>query len=165
MLSRFEADLGSTRQGILSGVLLVTAASVFTMHITPALPKWPSLKQRRIGRSATPPRNGHDFETWVAARLARHGWSTYVTRGSGDQGIDIIARRRGRTVGIQCKRYRGAVGNKAVQEAFAGRAHYRLDKAAVVTTGRYTKSAKELSRSTGVALLTVSDLPRMHRLI
>lgn len=110
------------------------------------------------------PRNGHDFEQWVAQRLELHGWRAVVTAGSGDQGLDIIARRDGRKIGIQCKRYDGAVGNKAVQEAFSGRAYHRVDAAVVITTGHYTESAKALSRKTGVHLLHVRDIPRMRRI-
>lgn len=114
---------------------------------------------------ARPPRNGHLFEHWVAENLRRHGWRASVTRASGDQGLDIIARRGGLTLGIQCKRYSGAVGNRAVQEAYAGQAHYRVMAAAVLTTGHYTKSARDLSRSTGVHLLSVKDIPSMHKTI
>lgn len=122
-------------------------------------------RARKPGRSVwTGPRNGHDFELWVAARLELHGWRAHVTAGSGDQGIDIIARRDGRKIGIQCKRYDGAVGNKAVQEAFSGRAFHRVDMAVVITTGHYTESARALSRRTGVHLLHVRDIARLRRL-
>lgn len=111
------------------------------------------------------PRDGHAFEQWVADKMETHGWRVDVTAGSGDQGLDIIARRDGRKIGVQCKRYDGAVGNKAVQEAFSGRAFHRVDAAVVITTGHYTPSAKALSRKTGVHLLHVKDIPRMRRLV
>ena len=128
-----------------------------TRRVPPARPRAPS-------RPVSCPRDGHEFEKWVAGRLELHGWRAEVTAGSGDQGLDIIARRDGRKIGIQCKRYDGAVGNKAVQEAFSGRAFHRVDTAVVITTGRYTESAKALSRKTGVHLLYVKDIPRMSRL-
>lgn len=130
----------------------------------------PSARRRAAPREAAPRRapagstDGHDFEQWVAQRLETHGWRADVTSGSGDQGIDIIATRDGRKVGIQCKRYAGAVGNKAVQEAFSGRAFHRVDVAVVITTGYYTDSAKALSRHTGVHLLQVKDIPRLRKL-
>lgn len=123
----------------------------------------PVWRFHRAPLSSTPPLDGHAFEAWVAQQMRRHGWHTRVTQGSGDQGLDVIAKFRGKTLGIQCKRYKGSVGNKAVQEAFAGCAHYKLDYAAVLTTGYYTKSARELAKSTGVLLLTVSDIPTMRK--
>ncbi|WP_295043540.1 restriction endonuclease [uncultured Paracoccus sp.] len=128
------------------------------------LPARPRARSRPRPSPAGCPRDGHDFEIWVAGRLELHGWRAVVTAGSGDQGLDIIARQGGRRIGIQCKRYDGAVGNKAVQEAFSGRAFHRVDAAVVITTGHYTESAKALSRKTGVHLLHVRDIPRMGRL-
>ncbi|MCZ0960661.1 restriction endonuclease [Paracoccus benzoatiresistens] len=121
-------------------------------------------KKTPARRAAFCPKDGHAFEQWVAGRLELHGWRADVTAGSGDQGIDIIARRDGRKIGIQCKRYDGPVGNKAVQEAFSGRAYHRVDIAVVITTGHYTQSAKALSHRTGVHLLHVKDIPRLRRL-
>ena len=70
---------------------------------------------------------GEEFEAYAAQVLSDNGFRhVTVTRASGDQGIDILAVRNGRTYAIQCKNYAGAVGNAAVQEAcakylFAGR--------------------------------------------
>ncbi|VDC22372.1 restriction endonuclease [Pseudogemmobacter humi] len=114
--------------------------------------------------SDDPPINGHEFEHWVAAKLKADGWDATVTRGSGDQGLDIIAWRYGKSIGIQCKRFKGSVGNGAVQEAHAGRMYHHCNAAAVVTTGRYTRSAKDLSLRTGVILLTPDDLPQLAQI-
>lgn len=152
----------------------VTAAAFLASLLLPAL-FLPRRKTKRRGRkrsaarpaprrAAVPATEGHAFEQWVADRLEAHGWRAHVTAGSGDQGIDIIAKRDGKKIGIQCKRYAGAVGNKAVQEAFSGRAFHRVDVAVVITTGHYTESARALSRRTGVHLLHVKDIPRIRRL-
>lgn len=124
----------------------------------------PASRSRRRGDDPIP-LDGHEFEEWVARRLRGFGWKADVTRGSGDQGIDVIGRVAGKTVGIQCKRYKGSVGNKAVQEAYAGMAYYRTNRAAVVTTSRFTKSAEELAARTGVILIHASDLKRLGRRI
>ena len=65
--------------------------------------------------------NGHQYEQKCAKKLKRHGFRKIeITRESGDQGIDIIAYRKRKKYGIQCKYYSYPVGNHAVQEAFAG---------------------------------------------
>lgn len=111
------------------------------------------------------PENGHEFETWVANHLKNFGWTTKVTTGSGDQGVDIIATYEGETVGIQCKRFKKPVGNKAVQEIAAGVKHYGLGHSMVISTGGFTKSAKELATSTGVLLVSHRDIPNLSKLI
>lgn len=75
-----------------------------------------------------------------------------VTKGSGDQGIDILAFKDGIKYGIQCKCYSSNIGNKAVQEAFAGKTFYGCHVAAVLTNQYFTKSAQELAEKNGVLL-------------
>ena len=109
------------------------------------------------------PADGFDFEHWVAENLTRFGWDAKATAGSGDQGLDVIAEKAGVKVGIQCKLYSGNVGNKAVQEIIAARQHFNLHAAAVMTNADYTRSARELAESCGVALLTPHDIPDFDR--
>ena len=57
------------------------------------------------------------FEGYCADLLSNAGWNASITKGSGDQGIDIIAVKNGIKIVLQCKKYSSPVGNKAVQEA------------------------------------------------
>ena len=108
------------------------------------------------------PSGGHTFEEWVADSLKLFGWEARVTQGSGDQGVDVIASKEGKTVAIQCKLYSQPVGNKAVQEAFSGSTYYGADYAAVITNAGFTSSAKDLAISTKVILLSPEDIPTFH---
>ncbi|MGN0959867.1 MAG: restriction endonuclease, partial [Coriobacteriales bacterium] len=73
-------------------------------------------------------------------------------RGSGDQGIDILAEKDGVRFGIQCKCYAQDVGNSAVREAFAGKAYYGCHVAAVLTNRNFTHAAIEAAAGMGVVL-------------
>ena len=106
--------------------------------------------------------DGHDFEYFCADLLRKNGFDKVeVTKGSGDQGIDIIAFKDGIKYGIQCKCYANDIGNSAVQEAFSGRAFYRCHVAAVLTNRYFTSSAKELAENNGVLLW---DRDRLNQL-
>ena len=107
------------------------------------------------------PLDGHEFEHWVADALKRYGWKTEVTRGSGDQGLDVIAEKKGKRVGLQCKLYGGPVGNKAVQEAHAGKVYYGVDAVGVLTNASFTPSATALAAVTGVKLFSQHDIPSL----
>lgn len=97
--------------------------------------------------------DGHQYEKRCADVLRKRGFrKVEVTRESGDQGVDIIAFKNGKKYGIQCKYYTSPVGNKAVQEAFAGAKFYDCDIAAVMTNNTFTKSAKDLAFKTNVLL-------------
>lgn len=110
------------------------------------------------------PTNGFEFEDWVASNLSKFGWNAKSTKGSGDQGVDVIATKNGIKVGVQCKLYSSNVGNKAVQEINAGRTFFKLDKVAVLTNAGYTKSARELAETCDVSLLSQYDIPRFDAL-
>ena len=91
--------------------------------------------------------NAFDFEEKIGRKFKILGWDTEVTKKSGDQGVDVVIRRNGKTGVIQCKLYSGKVGNAAVQEIYTGKGFYKADFAAVVTNSEYSPSARELANS------------------
>lgn len=96
---------------------------------------------------------GHEFEYFCADILRKNGYSDVeVTKGSGDQGIDIISIKDGVKYGIQCKCYSNDIGNKAVQEAYSGKTFYNCHVAVVLTNRYFTQSAKELAEKNNVLL-------------
>lgn len=97
--------------------------------------------------------SGYAFEHYCVGLLNRNNYENIkLTKGSGDQGIDILACKDGVQYGIQCKCYSSNVGNKAVQEAVAGKAFYCCHIAVVMTNRYFTSSAKELAKSNQVLL-------------
>lgn len=96
--------------------------------------------------------SGLEFEQFISDYFHQKGYHTEITKGSGDQGIDVIAEKGSIRIGIQVKCYSGNVGNAAVQEAVAGKAFYKLDKVMVITNSHFTSSAVELAQVNNVIL-------------
>ncbi len=97
--------------------------------------------------------DGHQFEYYCAELLRKNGFENVeITKGSGDQGIDILAHKDGIRYAIQCKCYSSDLGNKPVQEAFAGKSIYRCHVAAVLTNRFFTQGAIDAADATGVLL-------------
>jgi hypothetical protein len=96
--------------------------------------------------------DGLEFEKFIAELFSKMGYESEITKASGDQGIDVIASKNGKTIGIQAKCYSSTVGNSAIQEVVAGKAHYRLHKAIVVTNNFFTDSAQQLAKSNSIIL-------------
>jgi restriction system protein len=105
-----------------------------------------------------PRMNPIDYERHCAMLLRSSGWTAQVTVASGDQGADVLARRGGKLLVVQCKLYRNAVGNAAVQQVSAARLHQRAQFAAVVSNARFTAAARQLARTNGVHLLHHEEL-------
>ena len=107
---------------------------------------------------------GFEFEEYMAQVLRDNGFRhVEVTVECGDQGVDILAVRGGKTYAIQCKNYTDLVGNKAVQEAYAGAQYYGCDIPVVVCPTDFTIPAQELAESTGVELWNGEKLSHMMR--
>jgi restriction system protein len=106
-----------------------------------------------------------EFELFCAQVLRENGWDARVTKGSRDQGVDVIAAKGGLRVVIQCKLYTGPVGNKAVQEVSAGRAYENAHFGVVVSNNRYTASAVALAKTNRILLLHHRDLSRLHGIL
>lgn len=104
------------------------------------------------------PLDGIDFEHWCAEKIRQQGWETSVSKASGDQGVDVLARRDGILVAIQCKRYANPIGNKAVQEIFTGAQNEDAGHSCVIGTGGFTPSAVRIASKTGVHLLDATNI-------
>ena len=134
--------------------------------------QWPGIAEavdrgieRAAARAPRPRRGGFDpamppieYERLCALLLRRAGWDARVTAAGGDQGTDVLARRGRRSLVLQCKLYGRPVGNRAVQQVAAARAHHRADYAAVVSNAAFTRHARELAATNGVHLLHHDEL-------
>lgn len=101
---------------------------------------------------------GSEFERFMADFFREQGYVVHETPGSGDQGIDLLLDMEGRKIAVQLKRWTGAVGNRAVQETFAGMFFYKVREAWLITTSFFTRSAIEAAKENGVRLVDGEEL-------
>lgn len=132
---------------------------LITARIEELVPKRPAIE------TFTDSMRPSEFETFCAEQLQKTGWNARITQTSRDQGVDVIAEKGEVRVVLQCKLYSSPVGNKAVQEIVAGRAHEQANYGAVVTNSTYTTPAEELAATNGILLLHYSDLPQLDALL
>lgn len=109
---------------------------------------------------------GHDFEHWCANLISLIGFQdVYVTRGSGDQGADIIAVRGIRRYAFQCKCHGPGIneGNDAVKDILLGKSFYKCNVAVAITNQYFTKHGIEAAKSSRVRLWNRDIIKRMLR--
>lgn len=109
----------------------------------------------------------YEFESFVADLWEQQGWSTYVSPGSNDRGIDVVASRDEPVAQkhlIQVKRYapENKVGGPEIQQ-YASLLHQDPDADAVivVTTSGFTRQARELAADLNVKLIDGAGLQRL----
>lgn len=106
---------------------------------------------------------GHDFEYYCADLLRGSGFDdVHVTQGSGDYGVDILARKDGVTYAVQCKCYSAPIGVSAVQEAYAGRDYYGRMVGAVMTNQHFTQAAQKAADKLKILLWDREHLADME---
>lgn len=97
--------------------------------------------------------SGRGFERWCSQLLSKSGFSKVeITKGSGDQGVDIVAIKDDIRYAIQCKCYSSNLSNRPVQEVHAGKNIYNCHVGVVMTNQHFTSSAKALADATGTLL-------------
>ena len=97
----------------------------------------------------------HDFELLVGEALRRRGYKVQDNDGSGpDGGIDLVARKDGETYLVQCKQWRSVqVGVPVVRELYGAMAAEGAVGGFVVTSGTFTKQAREFASGRNLQLI------------
>lgn len=110
--------------------------------------------------------SGEEFETWVVKLLKDNGFDDVRgTPKTGDQSADIIANKDGRIIIIQAKRYKGTVGNKAVQEVIGAMHYYGGNEGWVITNSLFTQSAIALAQKSKIKLIDGKSISRIKDFI
>jgi hypothetical protein len=90
---------------------------------------------------------GRQFEEFLACLFARMGYCRPMLTAVNDQGADILCLSpSGAKVAIQAKRWRGSVGNEAVQQLLGAMVYYECVEGIVVTNSQFTQAARALAR-------------------
>src|ERR1700757_643440 len=137
----FSAGLG----GLVLTVLILLWLSVQRDRFQAGSQRRRDLKRVASGMAALDQMSGVEFEEFVAAQLRTRGWTVIRTAGTGDYGVDLIAKKDRTCMAIQCKRLARAVGVAAVQQVVSGARHHGCDRAVVVTNQAFTKAARQLA--------------------
>ena len=110
-------------------------------------------------------KKGLKFENLCFQKLRSQGWEVKQTPVSGDQGVDLIASMNDLRLCIQCKDHQKAIGNKAVQEVYAGKKYWLGTHAILISRSGFTKSAQKLAASSGVILINEFEIENIKNII
>lgn len=104
-----------------------------------------------------------DFELLVGEAYRRKGFAVQELGGEGpDGGIDLVLRRDGEKVFVQCKHWKAtSVGVDVVRQIFGVMAAHGATGCVVVTSGSYTSAALDFARGRNVDLIDGPKLLKM----
>jgi restriction system protein len=108
-----------------------------------------------------------EFENWVAMLFQLLGYKVKNTQEVADHGIDLLVSDGHVRYGlVQCKRYRGTVGEPVVRDLYGTLIHESADCGWLVTTGGISRQAREWSNGKPIELWDgqkLVELARRHR--
>ena len=108
---------------------------------------------------------GVEFEIFCQTLVEKMGFTTEGTKASGDGGIDILAYNKktllsGKYI-IQCKRYKGSVGEPIIRDLYGVVSSERANKGILMTTGYFTKQAIAFAENKQIELIDGEELKRL----
>ena len=105
--------------------------------------------------------DGVGFEQELGGLFRSMGYSVERTPTSGDQGVDLVLRKNGVTIVVQCKAHKNVVGPAVVRELFGSMVAFRAKAAILACTGGFTKGVHEFVKGKPISLLDASAIARM----
>ena len=89
-------------------------------------------------------------------------WERLGAQGAEDGGLDLLLRRNGTTLGVQCKHWKTwKVGVKAVREFLGALTVAGLQEGVFVSLGDFTPEAARLASRHGIRLVDARDLAEL----
>jgi restriction system protein len=94
-----------------------------------------------------------EFEDMVVEVYRAFGHAAKRTGTTGDHGVDVVVEtKKGEKLVVQCKRWRGNVGEPVVRDFYGVMQHEKADKGIIVTTGSFTPQAREWAKGKPILL-------------
>lgn len=140
---------GNTGIGIAGAIFPITTMLLYN----PLLERYKTVKYLNSSLYMIDNMKGEEFEECLKAHFRKIGYIVKLTPKSHDYGADLLLKdNKNNYCVVQSKRYKGSVGIKSVQEVIGAREFYGGIRAIVITNSRFTKSAYDLARASGVEL-------------
>ena len=102
--------------------------------------------------------SGAAFERELATLYRRLGYRVESTPSSGDQGVDLVLRKDGKTTVVQCKGHQARVGPAVARELLGSMVDFGADSGILACTGGFTRGVKDFVRGKRIKLVSASDL-------
>jgi restriction system protein len=95
-----------------------------------------------------------EFEQLVVAYYEALGHRARRSGGSGDHGMDVVVETvDGETWIVQCKRWRGTVGEPVVRDLYGVMHHEGAARGVIVTTGMFSEQARDWAKGKPIELV------------
>ena len=103
-----------------------------------------------------------EFEQVIADFFQSMGYRTRLSEAGHDHGVDVMVYDgKGQKWVVQCKRYRGVVGEPILRDLLGAMLHERAQRAYLMTTGRISKNGREWVKGKPIIIYAGQGLVRL----
>lgn len=168
LLAVFLARFSDTQR---ASALLGAALLPLLLAWVAAFTSWRAQSRRRAlldtqtGLASLRALRWQDFERLVAEAYRRQGYQVTETGGGGkDGGVDLLLRRRGKTLMVQCKQWASTrVSAPIVREMWGLVAHHGYAGVKIVSVGEFTADAAAFAQGKNMELVNGAALLALIR--
>jgi len=104
---------------------------------------------------------GVALENELAALYRKLGYGVETTKATGDEGIDLILRKNGATVLVQCKGHSRPIGVGAIRDLYGTLMHHKADRAVLACPAGFTQGVIEFVQGKPIELISARELVYM----
>ena len=104
---------------------------------------------------------GIEFEQELGKLFRALGYNVKLTPASGDQGVDLILRKNGKTTVVQCKAHKRPASPAMVRELYGSMYAFGADSAILACTGGFSGGVRDFARGRPIQLISAQEIARM----
>ena len=104
---------------------------------------------------------GIEFERELGKLYRARGYQVEFTPISGDQGVDLILRKNGKTTVIQCKAQKRPASPNVIRDLYGSMLHHKADSAILACTGGFSGNVVKFARGKPIELISAWHIARM----
>ncbi len=104
---------------------------------------------------------GPQFELYLTNLFKELGYQAKHSGKAGDQGADLILKKKNYVYAVQAKYYTDNLSNTPVQEVVGSLKYYNANQGVVITNSSFTKGARKLAKANNVILIDGEDLKKL----
>lgn len=104
---------------------------------------------------------GRNFEKALARLYSDTGYTVRITKGSGDEGVDLILWKDEKKIVVQCKGHKKPIGVSVIRDLYGAMMHFEANSAILACPAGFTIGVKKFATDKPIQLISATDLVEM----
>lgn len=104
---------------------------------------------------------GVEFEESLAQLYSNLGYAVEITKGSGDEGVDLFLQKDEKVIVVQCKGHEKPIGVGAIRDLYGAMIHFEANSAVLACPSGFTIGVERFATDKPIQLISATDLVKM----